>query len=260
MTVLLQAEDVSVVRGAAELLADVSLELRAGELTALLGANGAGKSTLLRVLLGEIAPQTGSVRLLGQELTTYRAEDRARLCTLVPQEQPLDFPLRVRELVELGRLPHAARGSSREVDRLAVSNALEKTNLLPLSERELASLSGGERQRASLARALAQATPVLLLDEPTAHLDVAHQIELLEICRRRSGDGAAILVALHDLALAARFADRVLVLDQGQLCADGKPHAVLTAELLSRSFGVDTHIERDDSGRIAHLSVVGRSC
>ncbi len=260
MTPLLSARALSLVRGGTRLLDGVDLTLHAGELMVLLGPNGAGKSTLLRVLLGELAPDTGSVRLLGQELQSYRPQDRARLLTLVPQEQPLDFPLRVRELVELGRLPHAGGGSSRDADRRAVDEALVKTHLVAFAGRELATLSGGERQRASLARALAQNTPVLLLDEPTAHLDVAHQITLLEICRRLASEGAAIVCALHDLALAARFADHAVVLERGGVRACGAPERVLTSELLARSFGVEARIERDEMGKIMHLSVVGTAC
>ncbi|HEV8247823.1 MAG TPA: heme ABC transporter ATP-binding protein [Polyangiaceae bacterium] len=257
MTMLLSAHDLTLRRGGTALLRNVNLELHAGELGVLVGPNGAGKTTLLRALLGDLAPDSGRIRLFGAELSSYRPLARARLLTLVPQEQPLDFPLRARELVELGRLPHAAAGSSAREDRAAVESALERTGVQHLAERDLDSLSGGERQRVGLARALAQATPLLMLDEPTAHLDVAHQIVMLEILRELARQGAAVLVALHDLGLAARFADRVIVLDRGQVAAQGAPQEVLTSELLATHFGITTRIEQGDDGRIRHLTVLG---
>jgi len=258
LTSLLSVRELSVRIGAARLVDGVSFELAAGELCALLGPNGAGKSTLLRALLGEQALAEGSVTLLGKELSSYRPFDRARAITLVPQEQPADFPLRVADLVELGRLPHAGPGGSAAADRAAVESALERAGLTALRERDLTTLSGGERQRASLARALAQCTPVLLLDEPTAHLDIAHQIAMLEIVRELVDGGGAALVALHDLGLAARFAHRLLLLQNGRISASGPPEEVLTGERLAQAFGVDAAIDRDHSGRIRHLSVLGR--
>jgi iron complex transport system ATP-binding protein len=255
----LRVRELSAHAGTKRLVESVSFELAAGELCILLGANGAGKSTLLRALLGDPPPEPGRVMLLGQDLTSYRPVDRARAVTLVPQEQPVDFPLRVGELVELGRLPHSGAGSSAAADRAAVESALERTDLVELRERDVATLSGGERQRASLARALAQCTPVLLLDEPTAHLDITHQIAMLELVRRLTSTGGAALCALHDLGLAARFADRLLLLENGRLTASGPPWEVLTSERLALAFGVRAAIEHDDHGRIRHLTVLGRA-
>lgn len=241
------------------LLDRVSFKLARGELSVLLGPNGAGKSTLLRALIGEIPAESGRVELVGQDLSSYTPFARARAITLVPQEQPVDFPLRVAELVELGRLPHSAKGRCVKTDQSAIWSALERTDLLHLTERDVRSLSGGERQRVSLARALAQQTPVLLLDEPTTHLDIAHQIAMLETVRSLVRSGGSVLVALHDLGLAARFADRVLVLENGGLTANGTPREVLTRERLEQSFGITASIEEDGQGQIRHLTVLGKA-
>jgi iron complex transport system ATP-binding protein len=259
MTAPLVARELSLSVAGKRLVDRVSLELACGELTVLLGPNGAGKSTLLRALLGELAPEAGAVELLGKNLKGYRALERARLVTLVPQEQPADFPLTVAELVELGRLPHAALGSARHDDRAAIARSIERADLGRLLQRDVGSLSGGERQRASLARALAQDTPVLLLDEPTAHLDIGHQLAVLELVRERVDAGTAALVALHDLGLAARFADRLLLLEDGRITACGTPAEVLTRAELARAFGVEAAIEHDEHGAIRHLTVLART-
>lgn len=206
----------------------ISLELRGGEVAGLLGPNGAGKSTLIRLLAGALEPEAGRVRLEGLE-AGGRASQRARRLAVLPQGEPEPAGLTVRDVVEMGRYVHggAAADGGRAVERaLAASGALE------LADRPFLELSGGERQRVLLAQALAQEPKVLLLDEPTAHLDLRYQAELLELVRRQAEAGLAVLAALHDVNLAALFCDRLLVLSGGRLVAQGRPEEVLRPDLL----------------------------
>jgi iron complex transport system ATP-binding protein len=233
---------------------EVSFTLGAGELVALAGPNGAGKSTLLRVLLGLHTPSAGQVALAGVPLPSLRRREIARRVALLPQESPAELPLVVREVVSLGRLPHLGRFEPEgPADLDAVDAALAATDTTALADRPMTELSGGERHRVHLARALAQGAPVLLLDEPTAGLDLVHQLEALELLRATvdegSGGGRAALVAMHDLSLAARWCDRILVLAEGTLQADAPPARVLTPETLARVFGVRAEIRLDDEGR-----------
>jgi iron complex transport system ATP-binding protein len=231
---------------------DVTFALGAGELVALCGPNGAGKSTLLRVLLGLHAPLAGRVTLGGAPLASLRRREVARRVALLPQESPPELPLTVREIVALGRLPHLGRFEpERPGDLRAVEDALAATDTAALAERPMVELSGGERHRVHLARALAQEAPVLLLDEPIAGLDLVHQLQALELLRATvaGGAGRAAIVALHELSLAARFCDRILLLADGALQADAPPAAVLTPETLARVFGVEADVRADGAGR-----------
>lgn len=234
--------------GGTEILRDVSLVVSEGELVALVGPNGAGKSTLLRALAG-LVPSTGRAELMGRSVTAWPARNRAQRVALVRQATDLSAAFSVCELVELGRAPHVGWLSPLgATDHAAVDAALAAMGLDALAERDVTTLSGGEQQRALLAQALAQNPAVLLLDEPTAHLDVRHQLDLLARVRRQSRDGRAVVLALHDLGLAARFADRLLVLSDGRLVADGPPDAVLTPALLLDIFGVHAEVARTEDG------------
>lgn len=229
---------------------DVSFAIGPGELVALCGPNGAGKSTLLRLLLGLHAPSAGIVKLAGTPLAGLTRRDVARRAALLPQDAPAEVPLTVREAVALGRLPHLARFQPESAaDAAAVARALAATDTMALAERPLVELSGGERHRAHLARALAQEAPLLLLDEPIAGLDLAHQLQALDLLRASVDGGRAALVALHDLSLAGRRCDRVLLLADGGLQADAPPAEVLTVELIARFFGVRAEVRRDADGR-----------
>jgi iron complex transport system ATP-binding protein len=232
-----------------DVLRDVTFSLAAGELVALCGPNGAGKSTLLRLLLGLQTPRAGHVELGGAPVASLSRREIARRATLLPQDSPSDLPLTVREVVALGRLPHLGRFEPEgEADALAVARALEATDTAALAERPVTELSGGERHRVHLARALAQGAEVLLLDEPVAGLDLVHQLQTMERLRATADEGRGVLVALHELSLAARC-DRVLLLAGGVLRADAPPVDVLTPATLADVFGVRADVILDAAGR-----------
>jgi iron complex transport system ATP-binding protein len=230
--------------------ADVSFAIRPGELVALCGPNGAGKSTLMRLLLGLHRPQTGQVTLGGAPLATLSRRQIARRAALLPQDAPADLPLSVQEAVALGRLPHLGRFEAESAaDVAAVTRALVATDTAALAARPVTDLSGGERHRVHLARALAQEAPLLLLDEPIAGLDLAHQLQALDLLRATVDSGRGALVALHDLSIAARSCDRMLILADGGLRADAPPAEVLTPENLQRYFQVEAEVRTDRRGR-----------
>ncbi len=215
--------------GGAPALDAVSLEARAGEFVGLLGPNGAGKSTLVRLVAGLAAPRAGSVRLAG--LDPFRAPRRhvARVCALVPQEPRIGWPFTVREAVMMGRAPRQGLlAVATRFDQGAVAGALQACDLVHLADRRLDALSGGERRRVFFARALAQEPRVLLLDEPTAFLDLAHQVAVMTMARLAARGGLCVVAVLHDLNLAAAACDRVVVLSRGRVVAEGPPAAVLT--------------------------------
>ena len=214
----------------------VSFAVEAG-LTVLVGPNGCGKTTLLRLLLGSLRPQSGSALMDGREVSEWDARERARGVGVVPQSEEFPFPLSVRDLAAMGRYPHI--GSLRALkkrDWTAVESALAECDLAELAERDIGTLSGGERQRARIARALAQRPRALVLDEPTASLDLGHGIQIFGLLRREAARGRTVVVVTHDLELAARFADRLLLLDSGRVVADGTPAEVMTAERMSRAY------------------------
>ncbi len=235
----LTAASVTLELAGARILDGVDLSVGPGELVALVGPNGAGKSSLLAVLAGDLAPSSGSVEL-GTELGSapvgeHAARDLARLRAVLPQQQTLSFGFRVDAVVRMGRTPWYRTSRDADDDRV-VADALERTDMTALAERLFPTLSGGEQARTTFARVLAQETPVLLLDEPTAALDLRHQEALLELARGIAREGAAVVVVLHDLSLAAAYADRVCVLEGGRIRADGPPAEVLTGELLSEVY------------------------
>lgn len=220
-------------------LGGVSLELRSGELVALLGPNGSGKTTLVRVALGLHAPLVGHTSILGRPARDWPRRELARVVGVVAQREDNLFPQRVRDTVRLGRYPHLGPwAAEREEDRAAVERALERCDVTGLADRWLWTLSGGEYQRVRIARALAQQPRLLVLDEPTASLDVRHEMDLFELIRRLvdSEDLGALLVT-HDVNLAARFADRIALLSGGRLAAAGAPQAVLRQDIAETVFG-----------------------
>ena len=226
-------------------LEGVTLEVRAGEVLALVGPNGAGKSTLLAVLSGERAPDSGAALLDGTPLAGYSPLELARRRAVLTQENSLSFPFLVREVLEMGRSPWA-RTARLDDDERALADAAARADVEHLLGRRFTELSGGERARVSLARVLAQDTPIVLLDEPTAALDLRHQEDVLGIARDLAADGRAVAIVLHDLSLAGAVADRVALLADGRLAAIGTPREVLTADAVSRVYGVAVEvIERD---------------
>ena len=241
-----------------EVLRATDLTLPRGELVALVGTNGSGKTTLLRLLTGILRADAGEVRFDGRPLSSWRRVDLARHVAVLPQQLDLPLGFRVAELVQMGRAPHARRlFASTEADERAVARALADANALELADRFADELSGGERQRVLVAMALAQEPDLLLLDEPTLHLDLAHQVALLAAIRRlRDQRGLTVLAVLHDLNLAAAFAPRVAVLDDGRVVADGPPGEVLTPDLVRRVFGVAVDEARTPDGR-RHLALRG---
>lgn len=231
----LAASDVVVELGGAPVLRGVDLRVRAGEVVALVGPNGAGKSTLLGALAGDVAVTSGSVQVRGRPLAEWDGQALARERAVLPQQVTVAFPFSVREVVEMGRAPWVALDGDPHGGAV-VDAALRATEVGHLATRRVPSLSGGERARVALARVLAQATPTLLLDEPTAALDLHHQELVLGLSRRRAAEGAAVVVVLHDLGLAAAHSDRIVVLRDGRAVADGPPHDVLDAVLLSEVY------------------------
>jgi len=227
-------------------LRGVDLVVRAGERVALVGPNGAGKSTLLRVITGLLRPTRGTVLLDGTPAQALTRSAIARRIAVVPQQVSLPFAMRVDDLVGLGRIPHEdpLRGL-RPPDREAIARAIERVGIGGLGRRDARQLSLGERQLALLAMALAQEAPLLLLDEPTVHLDLRHQVAAMELLAGLPDTaGTTIVAVLHDLHLATHFFPRIVVLDQGRIVADGQPREVLTARLVREVFGVDPAIVR----------------
>jgi iron complex transport system ATP-binding protein len=242
--------------GRREVLRGVDLVLARGDLVALVGTNGSGKTTLLRLLTGVLQADRGEVRLDGKPLSAWRRVELARRVAVLPQQLDLPVGFRVAELVEMGRAPHARRlFASSSDDERAIARALADADALDLADRFAEELSGGERQRVLVAMALAQEPDLLLLDEPTLHLDLAHQVALLAAIRRlREQRGLTVLAVLHDLNLAAAFAPRVAVLDDGRIVADGVPVDVLTPDLVRRVFGVAVDEAMTPDGR-RHLAL-----
>ena len=228
------------------ILRDVSFSIEPGERVALVGPNGAGKSTLLRVIAGILRPAAGRVELAGTPLAALERPEIARRLAVVPQQTALPFSMRVEEVVALGRLPHeAALRGARPSDRAAVAAAIDRVGLGHLLGRDARELSLGERQLVLLALAVAQAAPALLLDEPTVHLDLRHQVEAMELMRDlNERDGTTLVAVLHDLGLAAHFFPRLILLDRGRLVADGPPGEVLTDARIRDVFGVEPALVR----------------
>ncbi len=232
------------------ILRDVSFSLDHGERVALIGPNGAGKSTILRVLAGTLKPAAGRVQMDGVPLASLDRSSIAKRLAVVPQQTALPFSMRVEEVVALGRLPHegSLRGST-PADRAAVAAAIDRVGLGHLMGRDARELSLGERQLVLLALAVAQEAPVLLLDEPTVHLDLRHQVEAMELLRDlNERDGTALVAVLHDLGLAAHFFPRLVIVEHGRVIADGPPAEVLTDARIRETFGVEPALVRLAAG------------
>ena len=221
-------------------LEEVSLEVPAGTITAVIGPNGAGKTSLIRAASGVLPIHAGSIRLSGKSLAELKPPARARLVAVVPQARALPEAFTARELVSAGRTPWMNwLGQASDRDQAAIQTAMQRTDTVELAERRVGELSGGEQQRLLLARALAQNAPLLMLDEPSAHLDLRYQVELLDLIRDLVHElNLGVLVALHDLNLVARIADRVVLLVKGRLKASGSVETVLEPVLLSDAYGI----------------------
>jgi iron complex transport system ATP-binding protein len=255
----LAVEDLVVRYGAVTALGPVSHRLPAGAWHCVVGPNGAGKSSLLRAVAG-LTPFDGAVRIQDRDLQQLRSRPRARLVALVPQHPVMPAEMALRDYVLLGRSAYSRplRQESPR-DHQAVEAALERMDVAKLASRRLSELSGGERQRAILARALAQEAPVMLLDEPTTALDIGHAQQILEVIDQlRMERGLSVLATMHDLTLAAAFADRVLALDGGRSVAEGPPAEVLTEELVTRCYAATVVVAPGADGRVAVVPVRAR--
>jgi iron complex transport system ATP-binding protein len=245
--VVTAAHDVSLTLGEAPILRDVSVDVRAGEVRALLGPNGAGKSSLLGVLTGDLRPESGSVTVDGRPLGAWTPTELALRRSVMLQQVSLSFPFTAVDVVRMGRSPW--RGTPFEdEDDAAVAEALAATDVEHLADRHFTSLSGGEKARVALSRVLAQRTSLLMLDEPTAALDLKHQELVLQLARAHAAAGGAVVVVVHDLSLAAAYADQVTVLAGGRVVADGGPRDVLTAELLSGVYDYPVEVVEHPGG------------
>ena len=233
--------------GGRTVVAEASLTVDRGEMVVLLGANGAGKTTLLRGLLG-LAPRAGgAVTIGGDDPARLRAEERARRIAYLPQIRPLAWPIRVRDLVALGRFAHGVSlGRLSPLDAAAVERALRVCDLAAFADRSATTLSGGELARVHVARAIAAEAPVLLADEPTAALDPLHQHQVMRLLRTSADAGCGVLVVTHDIGLAAQFADRLAWMADGRIVADGTAEATLTADRVAQVYGVRATVRRVD--------------
>nr|WP_253944369.1 ABC transporter ATP-binding protein [Pseudogemmobacter hezensis] len=237
---------VSVARAEKTVVHDVSLQIWPGQMTVLIGPNGCGKSTLLKTIARLLPPASGQILIGDRPLAGLGGREAARQMALLPQSPVTPEGLRVRDLVALGRHPHRSlmRAWSQHDDR-AIDRAMAETNTTALANRPAEALSGGQRQRAFIAMVLAQETGILMLDEPTTYLDLSVQMEIMAILARRARAGATVLVVLHELNLAAAFADRIVMMRDGRIRADGPPGEVMTADNLADIFGLTAQIIPD---------------
>jgi iron complex transport system ATP-binding protein len=251
MSAILEAQSISMTIGGATLVDGIDLRIEAGEMVAIVGPNGAGKSTLLRMLSGDLRPTRGQIRLKQRDIHSYAPRDLAHHRAMLSQHVNVTFPFTVEEIVHMG-----AGDTGRAAAQRLVDSALGEVDLAHFSHRQLPTLSGGEQQRAHFARVLVQlacgeaqhGSGLLLLDEPTSSLDMRHQIDLVETAKRRAQNGTAVIAVLHDLNLAMRFADRIVLLHRGKLAVDGGRTEAITAETIRRIFEVDVTVDYTDQG------------
>ncbi len=242
-------------RGAPETISQLTLDVHRGDFVGILGPNGAGKSTLMRLIAGLHSPRRGSVRVLGGDVASLTRDQIARRVAWVPQREELAFGFRVRDVVAMGRAPHTGWfGVLRETDTNAVSRAMDACDCMQFAERPFDELSGGEQKRVLVARALAQQTPVLLLDEPVASVDIQHQLALCELLARGvAAKNYTAVAVMHDLNLAAQFCTRVVFLREGRLVAQGPVHDVMTYRTIRETFDADVYVGENEINRTRYF-------
>ena len=244
---LIRAEGLKVSLDAIPVLEDVSFSLEQGEIVGLVGPNGAGKTTILKLLTGELKPQQGRVEILGKSIREFSAQTLARQLGYLPQEAEIHWPLAVERVVALGRVPHLMPWEDlKSTDETIIEDAMRATDTFHLRGRRIDHLAGGEKALVMIARLLAGQPKLLLADEPVQGLDPAHGLQVMELLRSVAGGGRGVLVVLHDLALAARFCDRILLLHQGTIAASGKPETVFTPEHLKASYHIEAKYGNGD--------------
>ena len=253
MTIAYEVRGLTCQLGGRDIVRDVDLDVRRGEVLALVGPNGAGKSTLLGALTSDVPIHRGEITLAGRSLKQWSPADLARTRSVLLQANQVSFPFAVQQVVEMGRSPWVGR-SSADQDAAAIAHAIEVTDIGHLLQRPFTALSGGEKARVSLARVLAQETDVVLLDEPTAALDLRHQEEVMVVAQGLAAAGRAVVVVLHDLSLAAARSDRIAMVDRGQIVSVGTPVEVLTSERVEAVYGIGVHVLSDTPD--GHLVVV----
>lgn len=253
----LNCTDLKVAIGARTILSSVSLSIAPGQVTAIVGPNGAGKSTLLSCLAGLREPTLGTAQLGGAALSTMKPRDRARRLAFLPQTPEIAWSVECRTLVELGRTPFIGARGQAEEDRTAVDRAMAAASVTAFEHRIVDTLSGGERARVLIARALAGEPEWLLADEPLTGLDPAHQIDAGALFRRLADDGVGVVVTLHDLSMALRMSDRIIVLAEGGVLADEPPATALSPEVLRRAYGVEATLTHGPGGPL--IDVIRRA-
>jgi iron complex transport system ATP-binding protein len=246
--------------GERRVLADVTFQVAAGEFFIIIGPNGSGKTTLLKTLAGVGTLQAGQVNIFDRPLSHYSRKALAKTLSFVPQSMPLDFPFSVMQTVLMGRYPHlGVLGIEGEKDLLVARRALEFAGVTHLADRKMDQLSGGERQRAFIARALCQEPKLLLLDEPTAALDLAHQVRVMDLMEQLKREaGVTVVMVSHDVNLAAMYADRLLLLKEGQIMALGSPRQVMTYEILESVYGCPLLVDETSLDRLPRITLVPR--
>lgn len=245
--------------GARAVIREISLPVRRGEMIGIIGPNGSGKSTLLRVVSGVLRAWTGRVQIEGRAIDSYTPRQLSRRVSVVPQETHIEFPFTVTEVVLFGRTPHlGALAFETEHDLAIAHRAMERTDVLHLAARRITELSGGERQRVILARALAQEPGILVLDEPSAFLDIRHQVEIYDLLRELQGEGLTIATVLHDLNLAGLYCDRLVLLADGRVACIGEPAEVLTYPILTDVYGTEVYVAMNDITRRLNVLPLSR--
>ncbi len=240
--------------GANLVVQGINLAASSGELLALIGPNGSGKSTLLKLISGVLRPNEGSVWLGGSPVRALSSRQIAQRLAMVKQDSEMGFDFTVREVVAMGRIPHRGRFSREsDRDRRAIDHAMAMADVRELADRSIRAVSGGERQRVFLAMALAQEPEALLLDEPTTHLDLRHQLQFMSIVKQRAYEGTTVLIAIHDLMLAAQVTDRIALMSKGRVVVTGRPGEVLTRPRLRDVFGVDVVVGRHPKPEITYI-------